>query len=196
MPQLLGWIDSARVKQDMINARNLMTAAQAELTKQYAFHMEGTPEGDPTKTGEYQERPTAIRGCFGCNDNCDAEAMNTEYAKEVFKIADETPYLFIIGCGRMNKYQDSDIHKAFTVYVAMYMKTKDSKPLFYDGQEWTTLYLEKDSKKPGCVFEATGNKLKSNGVFIQYYMLANAKDRSVKAEGGKSVWKYLREKSK
>ena len=42
VPALLGYIDDARKKQSLLNAKNAMTAAQAELTKLYAKQDQGT----------------------------------------------------------------------------------------------------------------------------------------------------------
>ena len=37
VPALLGWIDRAREKQDLLNAKNALTAVQAGLVEEYAI---------------------------------------------------------------------------------------------------------------------------------------------------------------
>ncbi len=202
IPQLLGWIDQARAKQDMINARNCMTAMQAELTKMYAFHKEGQAKG-VKYTGNDQERPTVFPKIYGKNNNGDVDISSSDYAKAILATADEEPYIFIVGMGQRELYDtgnDKDLHKAYTCYVAMYMKSEDSKPLYFDGSEWTTKYLEKDTgdyADPNGVFTGK-NVMRSTGVTIQYYIVANKSgytfDPDIPGSKG-SIWNYLRERS-
>ena len=189
VPQLLGWIDRAKINQDIFNARNCVTATQAQLTKQYAFAREGQKAGVNGKDKQDQKRSTIVEGKYGVNDNGDVDVVGTQFAEDLLAMADEKPYILIVGLGRREKYEDTDLKKAFTIYVAMYMRTKDSKPLFFDGEQWTTLYLEKDAKKPGCVFKA-GNELISNGIFIQYYVIANGSKKTVT---NNQIWQFLRD---
>ena len=201
VPQLLGWIDQARVKQDMINARNCMQAMQGELTKMYAFYKEGQASGVSIKGKSNQEHATVFPGVYGTNNNGDVAINGTEYAKKILTTADEDPYLFVVGLGNRERYDtgnNSDLHKAYTCYVGIYMKNEDSTPLYFDGFEWTTKYLEKDTgdyADPNGVFKGNGNEMRSTGVFIQYYFVANKTGYTYDGKGKGSIWNYIRELS-
>ena len=47
VPALLGWIDRAREKQDLLNAKNCLTAIQVQLTELYGQNGGSVPEGTP-----------------------------------------------------------------------------------------------------------------------------------------------------
>ena len=198
VPQLLGWIDNARVKQDMINARNCMTAMQAELTKMYAFYKEGQASGISIKDKPDQQHATVFPGVYGTNNNGDVAINGSEYAKKILDTADEDPYLFVVGMGNRERYDtgnNSDLHKAYTCYVAIYMKNEDSTPLYFDGFEWTTNYLEKDTgdyADPNGVFTGSGNLMRSTGIYIQYYFVANKTGYTYDGKGKGSIWNHLR----
>ncbi len=201
IPQLLGWIDSARVKQDMINARNCMTAMQGDLTRMYAFYKEGQASGISKKNDNNQQHATVFPGVYGTNNNGDVAINGSEYAKKILDIADEDPYLFAVGLGNRERYDtgdNKDLHKAYTCYVAIYMKNENSTPLYFDGFEWTTNYLEKDTgdyADPNGVFTGSGNKMRSTGVYIQYYFIANKSGYMYDGTGKGSIWNYLRKLS-
>ncbi|MBR6256843.1 MAG: type II secretion system protein [Lachnospiraceae bacterium] len=192
IPQLLGWIDEAKNKGDVITARNTITATQAKLTELYAFAREGQAAGKDGG-GNKRNKATVIKGKQGDNDNGDCDVTGTDFAKSILDTIDEEPYVLILGMGRMDKYKETDLKRAFTVYVAMYMKTEDSKPLFFDGEQWTTKYPEKDKRDPDAVFYPTENKMKKNDVFIQYYIISNktGKDHT-NSDKNKNLWNHLR----
>ena len=171
IPALLGYIDRARTKQDMLNARNCMTAAQAELSYLYA---DSTPTGTKTVLSDTND--------IG-NNNSDVEAANSAFAKKVFETADAKPYLFIIAMGNYTKYKDSNPHYPYTVYLAMYQETKDSRMIFFDGTNWIDEY----PKDAGAYDK--NNILEKNGVKIQFYILANAGGRKAT---NNDIWNYMR----
>ena len=194
IPQLLGWIDEARTKEDYIWARNTITSTQAKLTEMYAFEREGQKAG--VKQGENdQQHATIVPGKPGDNNNGDCNAVGTQFAKDILANMDEEPFILIVGLGNREKYEKTDLRKAYTVYIAMYMRTEDSKPLFFDGEQWTTKYPEKKQEDPEAVFEANGNQLKRNKVFIQYYAITNSCGKTMTGGEKNSVWNYLRQKS-
>lgn len=47
IPALLGWIDRAREKQDLIEAKSALTAIQVALSERYAVNGGTVPEGEP-----------------------------------------------------------------------------------------------------------------------------------------------------
>ena len=172
VPALLGYIDRAKVNQDIISAKNCMTATQAELSALYAVG------GDTGKDTILREK-----GSSG-NNNKDVEAAKTEFAKKIFKTADEDPYLYVIGVGNYIEYKEEKPHYPYTVYLAMYQKTSDSKLLIYNGTEWTTTYPKNSAYN-------AQNVLKKNNVKLQLYILADAGGRGA-GSGSKSIWDYMK----
>ena len=149
VPALLGYIDRARANADIVNARNCMEAAQAELAELYAFERAGEQEMTGDGVGGYntnnQHQASAIPGSRGRNNNGDVEVTNENptVAKEILKMADDnSPYIFIVGLGNRKDYggEKGDLRCAYKCYVCMYMKDKNSRPIFYNGKEWTRKY--------------------------------------------------------
>ncbi len=173
IPALLGYIDRAKVSQDVISAKNCMTATQAELSALYAT------SGDTSGNHSILEDTPG----FG-NGNNDVQAAGSEFAKKVFKTADENPYLYVIGVGNYDKYIADKPHYPYTVYLAMYQKTADSQLLIYDGTNWTTTYPKNSAYDKN-------NVLKKNGVKLQLYILANAGGRGA-GSGSMSIWDYMK----
>jgi len=125
VPALLGYIDRARTKQDVLDAKNCLTAVQAQMTEQYA-----TKSANAT---------CAINGKTSGSGK-DVELQNTTYATQVFETAGITPYVLMVGCGSWKTYSQTDIHKCYTVYFMIYWGEKSSKPIFFDGKKWGTTY--------------------------------------------------------
>ncbi len=194
VPALLGYIDDARTKEDLIWARNAINATQAKVAEYYAFRLEGQGAGEYID-GNHQNGPTIIPGFYGDNDNGDCDASKTDFAKGILADLDEDPYILIVGLGRRSKYEKTEPRKSYTVYIAMYMRTKDSKPIFYDGEQWTTKYPEKDKRDPEAVFKPKDNQMKKNDVFVQYYAITNKCGKSMTGGVRNSVWNFLRQKS-
>ncbi len=183
VPALLGYIDRSRTAQDMINARNVMQAVQGELVKLYG-------------KGSYNDLRSAMEasnykfGDTGVN-KADIDCDDRELAKEIFELADDSPYAFVFGVHKYGdgKYETKDPHRAFTIYFAAYCATKDSIPIYYDGVEWVTDYP----------WTTRGNN-KGNNVFE----LANGEDASLQMvilsapenKNGDSVWQFLQKKHK
>ena len=172
VPALLGYIDRARVSKDVLSAKNCMTATQAELSALYAV-------------GENLSTKSVLRDTPAfTNKNNDVEAAGSEFAKKVFETADETPYLYIVGSGNYDKYKKDNPHYPYTVYLAMYQKTADSRPIFFDGTKWDTKYPKDQGAYDGQ------NVLKKNNVKLQLYIFANAGGRKAT---NNDIWKYMRD---
>ena len=79
----------------------------------------------------------------------------------------------------------------FTLYYAMYMETKDSKPWYYYNGEWTTVNPTKGTKVidngKGKMNEVLSGPLK--GKQLQYYIIVNNSKISAMSGG---FWTYLR----
>ena len=91
-PALIGYIDEARAKKYLPNARSCLEAAQAMFSQQYGLN-ENLPVGTPVVSGAMDESNNA---------NKDQDITNTQFAKDVLTLAgvpDGTPYLFMVGVG-------------------------------------------------------------------------------------------------
>lgn len=161
VPALLGYIDKAKDSQDILAAKNIMTATQSKMAEAYA-------EG-----GVAQAANVAVNA-----KNNDVSLIGTDFANDILKTADDEPYMTIVGLGDYNEYgKNSDIsqrHKAYTVYFVVYWKTKDSDPLFFDGTSWTETYPWKSSG--GNVFMVKGEKIKLQFFFLTAPNKANLSD--------------------
>ena len=161
VPALLGYIDKAKDSQDILAAKNIMTATQSKMAEAYA-------EG-----GVAQAANVAVNA-----KNNDVSLIGTDFANDILKTADDEPYMTIVGLGDYNEYgKNSDIsqrHKVYTVYFVVYWKTKDSDPLFFDGTNWTKTYPWKSSG--GNVFTVKGEKIKLQFFFLTAPNKANLSD--------------------
>lgn len=185
VPQLLGWIDNARVKQDMIDAKNCLTATQAELTKLYASRKDG---------GEVKSVIDGQKGLEIKNEgtNRDVDATKTDFGKAVLKTADDSPYILVVGLGSTKTYAaEKDRRKQYTVYLVMYQKKKDSKPIYFYGDEWGLLYPTDVRLKAVTGGQKNPNRLTSYDIDLQYYVIANKDKKGV----GSDIWKHLKDNS-
>ncbi len=201
IPALIGYIDRAREKQDILEAKNLLTATQAELTELYAL------EGDKLQWD--QPIVASANGIGPVGDNADMDISTTDFAKRVLKTADmegdKAPYIFMVAvgsnCDKKSKNSDKNRskHEKYTVYYALYMKEKDTAPYYYYNGAWT-------KKNPrglkynhsnlndfdSSIFDAD-NRIKSGAnkdMRIQYYLISY-KDTSMTAMSG-NFWNYLK----
>ena len=84
VPALLGYIDSARDKQYMLNARNCITAAQAQLIELYGTSGGTVAEGEYVIAGG---RKTSAK-------NGDSDITNTAFAQKVLSIPYFTRFIW------------------------------------------------------------------------------------------------------
>lgn len=150
VPQLLGYIDKAKQKQDILDARNCMTATQAKLTEIYA------------KSSAVGLNEASL---VGGNIYGDVSWLGTPEAKDILTTADVDPYMLIVGLGDYETYRETDLHKAYTVYFVAYWPKKDKDPIFFDGTEWKSEYPWK--KSGGNTFTINGESIKLQFYFIK-----------------------------
>ncbi|MGN1203824.1 MAG: prepilin-type N-terminal cleavage/methylation domain-containing protein [Lachnospiraceae bacterium] len=150
IPQLLGFIDRSKKSQDILNARNCMTAMQAELTELYARDsVVGLNEAS----------------LVGSNIYGDVSWLGTPEAQKILATADVDPYMLIVGLGDYATYRDTNLHKAYTVYFVAYWPEKEKDPIFFDGTEWKSEYPWK--KSGGNTFTVNGEDIKLQFYFIK-----------------------------
>ncbi len=191
VPALIGFVDSAKNKQDLLDARNCMTAAQAQLAELYG-----------TTGGHIKEGDNVIPGATRMSaKNGDCDITTSQFAQKVLETADMTgdnkPYCFLIAVGSNcanNKaaagtYTVSD-HDKFTVFYAFYMERSDSEPLYYYNGEWT----QTNPRAVGTteVFSQY-NVVKTGplkGKRLQYYCISNQTDHGNIVEA--RFWDWMR----
>lgn len=118
VPALLGYIDNARNKQTVLNARSAMIAAQAEMSSLYGSKS-GLPDDidDASKNYVTNIKNTADLTNLGCS---------------IFKFSCEED--FPSGKTAADK---KNYHKAFTVKYVEYKD--DTGYVYFDGETWAEI---------------------------------------------------------
>ncbi|MCR4649231.1 MAG: type II secretion system GspH family protein [Lachnospiraceae bacterium] len=111
VPALLGYIDRAREKQYVLNAKSFLTATQAEFSSIY---------GEGKKPAEINNRKTTV---VNTADVATATSF-TAYCKKDEKAADVSSAV-------------SDNHAAYTVKYAVYVE--NGVTLYFDGSSWMSV---------------------------------------------------------
>lgn len=114
VPALLGYIDSAKSKQTVLNAKSALTAAQAEMSNIYA-----------TK----EELPSAIENAVhttSISNMADFASIGMTGTDSKFEVA--------CGAGFTNAAAKKTEHEAYTIKWAHYKDT--SGELYFNGSEW------------------------------------------------------------
>lgn len=148
VPALLGYIDKAKKQQDILNAKNCLTAAQAEFAELYASG-------------------STIGAKGGANQDVNLLELDEgrSIAKKILAAADDSPYMLIVGTGNYNTYKDTDKHKAYTVYFVAYWSSQDKAPVFFNGSEWMSTYPWKS--EGGNTFSVNGEN-----ITMQFYLVS------------------------
>lgn len=195
-PALIGYIDEARAKKYLPNARACLEAAQAMFSQQYGLN-ENLPANAPV-VGGAQDHSTS--------GNQDQDITNTKFAEDLLELAGlpaGSPYFFMVGVGsaldapgtvRNGRTITEMDH--YTVYYACYMETESSKAWYYYDGAWTTTnpryhesneWYDKDNKV---------QKGRDKGIRIQYYLIANH-NMSFQGIGNtvvkRAFWDWLKE---
>lgn len=191
VPALLGYIDKAKEQKYMLNAKNCMNAAQAELVNLYAKYGSNYADGDYVIPGGTTKSPK----------NGDCDLTKSTFAKNVLETADmsgdKAPYCFMIAVGSncsnnvsaAGTYTVTE-HDKYTVYYAFFMETKDSPPLYYYNGSWT-----KTNPRANGTTEVFSqyNVVKSGplkGKRLQYYLISNKTGKGTITNDG--FWNWLK----
>ncbi len=184
IPALLGYIDRSKIQQDVLNARNMMTATQSRLVEIYA-------KGNYTDLGQALNNQNYEYKKIGKN-SADIDLDDRKLAEEIMKVADDEPYAFVFGVQKYgnDQYESQNNHDPFTVYFAIYCATKDSTPIYYDGKEWISDYpWDVNNNADGNnVFEINDKGKKK----LQMVIVNNGKTY----QNGDTVWNFLKSKHK
>ncbi len=196
VPTLLGYIDKAREKQELLNAKNCLTAVQAELSERYALYANDLKPGYkeanliiPSKDGKYSGK-----------DNGDVNATETTVAERILKTIDKKdtktekgdndPYIVMFAVGsNVNSSTGANKHDKYTVCYFMYMETEDSTPLFYFNGAWTKSHPRMDDKSDVIDKNNVVQVGPMKGKRIQYYIISN---KTGTKAGDTNFWKKVK----
>ena len=199
VPALLGWIDRAREKQELLNAKNCLTAIQVELTENYA------KKAGSLKPGDYIIDETDIKKAIeGKNGDVNATPENPNtFSKRVLKTIDakKEPYcvMFAVGSNwakgendtdNINRNKNTTIHDKFTVYYLLYMETAESAPLYYFNGSWTKKNPRANNNSDLLDEYNIIQTGPLKGKRLQYYIISN---KTGKAAGTSEYWTLLKE---
>lgn len=179
VPALLGYIDNAKQKEDLLNAKNCLTIVQANISEMYAKYSDKlTPGTEKNNTIIGAENCKAAPALGVGNVNATEQPFAFRILNELdLKIGNNNndkkdPYLIMFGvASNMPAYAaESNMHEKFTVVYMLYMEQPDSKALFFYDGSWTNV----NPFKAGIIDK---NNLCSSGPLkgrhIQFYVLSN-----------------------
>lgn len=184
IPALLGYIDDAKSKENVLNAKNCMTMIQAKCSELYAKNSDKLVPGNKaanTIVGwENVKGAASNTGLQTGNGN--VNVTESVFARTILKELDlkkvdavnnndpYEPYCIMFGVGsNINKNTNADIHDKFIVYFMFYMDSEDSKPIWYFNNEWRTTRPDTGEINSNNVIQV-GDKA---GMRLQYYVLSN-----------------------
>lgn len=184
VPALLGYVDRAREKKELLKAKSCMTLVQAALSEQYAITGDTlTPGGKAENTilgpENVKIRPSDNSCMYTANGN--VNATDKPWAMEILRQLDlkfnnavnqdDDPYCIMFGVG--SNYAASSTaskHDKYTVYFMFYMEKKDSIPLWYFNGSWRTSRPSSDEINEVNNTIKVGSK---SGMRLQYYVISN-----------------------
>ena len=163
VPALTGYIDKAKNRKHMLEAKRCMTAFQTVVTEMYARG----------------ELPNSIGKANGNKRSSDIYWGDTEYGKEVLTLSECEPTTLIIGAGRSDLYTDSP-EKICKIGFVAYWPGNNDDAIFFDGTNWTNDYPWK--KEFGNKFVVDGEEID-----IQCFII-----RSNRGTDFDNTWKDLK----
>ena len=188
VPALLGYIDRARKQQYILNAKNLMTATQAELVELYA-KSGGNPAVDKSIIQGYNY--------FGTK-NGDCDIINSDFAKKVLETADLTGenepycYMFAVGSNYKTTAKVTNYDK-YTVYYALYIEKEGAKALYYYNGDWSDANPRKHNSSDIFTEYNVVNVGSWKGKKVQYYLITNHSGKNFKTA---DFWDWVKEVKK
>nr|MCR4643217.1 type II secretion system GspH family protein [Lachnospiraceae bacterium] len=171
VPALLGWIDKAGNGQDIVDARALMNAVQAQMTEEYGLHCK--------KFSGFVDDKKAYDDVF-MKGNDDEWGTFWEDALKFSGV--EEPFVFLFYTKKISAEDikkdgtTAALHDAYTIISAVYWRDPESTPIFYDfmNNSW-----EEGSPYSADLIKRGENKIQDG--------IKNDKRVRVCIAGGKSV---------
>ena len=112
VPALLGYIDQAKSKQTVLNAKSCLTAAQAEMSNLY---------------GTNKEPATIVTNAQKVKDMADTASFTGFESEGILVVGTKKAYA--------DNLSKTELHQAYTI---TYVEYKDeSGHLYYDGSTWS-----------------------------------------------------------
>ena len=129
LPALLGYIDEAKNKEEVLQAKAIMSAVQSEMTKCYAKF---SPNGNVKNETIFGEPLSAF---LGSSD--DPDLTSTHFTERVFDLAGITdePTLILFYTKKYNfdkPKEGTEPKDAFTVLSVLYWSKNAEKPIYFD----------------------------------------------------------------
>ena len=160
VPALLGYVDRAREKKELLKAKSCMTLVQAALSEQYAITGDTLTPGGKAENVNATDKPWAMEIL---------RQLDLKFNNAVNQ--DDDPYCIMFGVG--SNYAASSTaskHDKYTVYFMFYMEKKDSIPLWYFNGSWRTSRPSSDEINEVNNTIKVGSK---SGMRLQYYVISN-----------------------
>lgn len=179
VPALLGYIEEAKHKQDILNAKAFMTAIQSELTNTYATYSPdySTTNIDSQKKNIFYKMPGVL------DTENDVLMNDSQFTKNVLeKTGLEKPFALVFFTRKLDlsKVKDrSTVHDCYTVYSIMYWSKMENDPLVYDfntgewrvGSLYSCGFIYRGSTAPAGKKSNTIYGGKYDGQEIKHYVL-------------------------
>jgi prepilin-type N-terminal cleavage/methylation domain-containing protein len=129
VPGLLGYIDEAKNKEEVLQAKAIMNAVQSEMAKCYAKF---SPDGKVTNDNIFGE---PLKSFLGSTD--DPDLSGTKFTQRVFNLAGITddPELILFYTKKYdfnNPQKGTSVKDAFTVISVLYWSKDADKPIYFD----------------------------------------------------------------
>ncbi len=136
VPALLGYIDKAKLSKDLEMAKACLNATQSVFTKQYAKN-----EYDEKESNDKNKYITVFKDDdVKVQGSGDTYLFKTKYEQQILDLVNDNPYILIIGTPKVTKEEfeksSANKHKAYTATFVLYVKDKNSQPIFFNGEEW------------------------------------------------------------
>ncbi len=187
IPGLLSYIDEARGKKDLLNAKNSITAIQTELTKLYGLSSSSLDKNNGNVIGELNTKDKNKKSTH----NTDLLVTRTSFAQKVLEKIEEEPYCLLFATGYYGQ-ANVDIKDCYTVCYIFYQQTEKSDPLYYYNGEWTKVNprnnendsIIKKDKKTNLNTMVVGPMA---GKPIRYYLLFDSTNKTWDA-----IWTWLK----
>ena len=129
VPALLGYIDQAKSKQTVLNAKSALTAAQAEMSNIYASKL--VKDGDTYKSGH----PSNITDPVHKGNVLKmADIQDGDYNKTGTIVAST----LVVGCKAYpttGTPEKKEQHASYTITYVEYKESEDAH-LYFDGSSW------------------------------------------------------------
>ena len=209
IPALMGYIDKAREKQDLVTAEYCLTAIQAGLAEEYGKNSPKLKEGG-YNSNEYLIIPPkqGLTGAYNTNGDVNATSAKNQphrFADNVLELIEkkdiarrnesdnDDPLIIMFGVGSNLKNSNCTMHEKYIVSYMMYQQTVDSKPLFYFNGKWTTTNPINDSSQFNGRYNPKVGPMA--GKRIQYYIISNKLSEKLGKgtiyAGSTEFWSYV-----